>query len=211
MRRYLKRKLAENLRHPNGFFGRLIGGMMNHFNNGIIELSIASIPEIDNEGIAEVGIGSGKAIQLCNRRFPNAMIFGFDISTTMLSAAKRRNKKLIRDKKLILSQASISKIPLENESIAVLYTINTLYFWNDPDEVFKEVHRILKENGHFIISFNPKEEMNPSMYPSDLFTFYTDDQVKKLALRNHFKVISSQPYNDRYEKYVCLVLKKAEH
>ncbi len=208
MRERLKRKVAENLRHPRGFFGKLIGRFMNHFNKGIIQFTVESIPEIEIESIAEIGIGSGMALKLCAKRFPTAMIYGFDISKTMLSVARRENMKSITNSKLKIDQASISKMPLENESLDVLYTINTLYFWEDPDQVFKEVYRVLRNNGHFIVSFNPKEEMNSFAYPNDLFQFYTADQVGELALRNEFKLISSQVYQDRYEKYICLIVKK---
>jgi len=208
MRKRLKRKVAENLRHPRGFFGRLIGSFMNHFNKGIIQFTIDRIAEFNIENIAEVGIGSGMALQLCAKRFPNAMIYGFDISHAMLSLAGSRNRKSIDHAKMKIEKASISKLPLGNESLDLLYTINTLYFWEDPDQVFKEVRRLLKKDGHFIISFNPKEEMNPSAYPSDLFQFYSADQVGELAMRNEFKLLSSFDYQDRYEKYVCLIVKK---
>jgi ubiquinone/menaquinone biosynthesis C-methylase UbiE len=208
MRERLRRKIAENLKQPKGFFGRLMGRFMNHFNKGIIQFTLEQISDFKSDSIAEAGIGSGMALQLCNKRFPKAMMYGIDISELMISAAGSRNKKIIKNGSLKLYHANISELPLADASVDVFYTINTIYFWNDPDEVFKEVHRVLKKDGHFIISFNPKEEMNPSAYPSDLFKFYGADQVGELALRNKFKLISSLNYQDRYEKYVCLIVKK---
>ena len=210
MRKYFKRKVAENLRQPKGLFGWLMGSFMNHFNKGIIQFTIDAIPEKDVFSILEAGIGSGKALELCTKRFPDAIIYGIDISKSMLQKAKIRNRKSIRKGNMKLYHRDISDLPIDDKSVDVVYTINTLYFWNDPDLVFKEIHRVLKNEGHFILSFNPKEEMNKALYPKDLFTLYSAEEVKHMAQTNKFDVISSHEIRDRYENYVCMILKKRE-
>lgn len=211
MKKYFERKIAENLRQPKGIFGWFIGSLMNHFNKGIIQFTVDAIPKKDVFCIVEAGIGSGKALELCAKRFPEAILHGVDISKSMLLKAKIRNRKSLRKGNMKLHHAGISDIPLDDQSVDVLFTINTLYFWNDPDLVFKEVHRVLKNEGQFILSFNPKEEMKKGLYPKDLFTLYGSDEVKDLARTNNFEMISSHEVRDRYENYVCLVLQKREN
>jgi ubiquinone/menaquinone biosynthesis C-methylase UbiE len=210
MRKYVKRKVAKNLRHPKGIFGWFIGSLMNHFNKGIIQFTVDAIPKKNVFCIVEAGIGSGKALELCAKRFPEVILYGVDISKSMLLKAKIRNRKSIRKGNMIVYHSDISKLPLVDQSVDVLYTINTLYFWNDPDLVFKEIRRVLKNEGQFILSFNPKEEMNKDLYPKDLFTLYSTEEVSYLARNNTFDVISSHKIRDRFENYVCMILQKTD-
>ena len=86
--------------------------------------------------------------------------------------------------------------------------MNTLYFWEDPDKVCKEVYRLLRNGGYFILSFNPLEEVNLAAYPKDLFTFYSIAEIESIVKKNQFKLLSSISIDDSIEKYVCLVLQK---
>lgn len=203
-----KRLLAENLRQPKGVFGWMVGRFMNHFNDGIIQQTIQLIPEIKNQSIVEVGVGSGKALQLAERKFGDAMFYGLDISTRMMKSAKSRNRRAIDSGKMELHQCPIDNVPVNSASVDTLYTINTIYFWDDLDEGCREVNRVLKKGGHFIISFNPKENMKKEMYPSDLFHFVSSDEVINLVERNGFEKISLHHFDDRYEKYASIVAKK---
>jgi ubiquinone/menaquinone biosynthesis C-methylase UbiE len=204
----LKRKVAENLRHPKGLFGHVIASMMNYFNQGIITFSIDQI-QIDNASlIVEVGIGSGKGISELLNRFPNAQVIGVDISDSMLERSRIRNKPAVNKGQLKLIKASIAAMDIESESIDTLFTINTLYFWNDPDLVCKELQRILRPGGDLLVSFNPSEDMRKDMYPSDIFTFYTVDEVKELLEKNNFQIKQVEQINDRYERYACIRAEK---
>jgi len=97
---------------------------------------------------------------------------------------------------------------LDNASVDTFYTINTIYFWDDLNKGCLEVNRVLKKGGHFIISFNPKENMKKEMYPDDLFHFVSSDEVINLVERNGFEKIDLKYFDDRYETYASLVAKK---
>jgi ubiquinone/menaquinone biosynthesis C-methylase UbiE len=201
----LKRKIAENLRHPKGFYGHFVSMLMNYFNHGIIRMSVDEIPEDRPvQTIVEVGIGSGKGLQLIAKRFPLASLIGIDISKSMLAKAAKRNKQLIKKLKLNLKLNAIDQMDLDAESVDCLLTINTIYFWDDPDRVCKEVYRVLKPSSSFILSFNPGETMDRAMYPEDLFSLYSQKEVEALLERNAFQVISVKILDDRLEKYCCI-------
>lgn len=202
------RLLANNLRKPTGLAGIVVGWLMNKFNSGIINMSINAIPKDNCSRIAEVGIGNGKTLAIISKRYPRAYLYGVDISSTMLKRAEKRNKKLIDDGRLALQLNSIEKMDIESESIDTVLTINTLYFWNDPHNALNETHRILKNDGCFILSFNPKEEMQKSIYSPDIFTLYSIDQVQTLLEEHQFSRIKTMEVADRLEKYVCMIAKK---
>lgn len=205
-----KRKVAENLKHPKGCFGRFIGRFMNHFNKGIIQHSIDSIPSEKSDVIVEVGLGSGKALAMLAKKYPESQLYGVDVSKTMLKSAGKRNKNLLRSGRLKLELNSIEKMSIESESVDSLFTINTIYFWNNSDKACQEVYRVLKKGSYFIVSFNPEDVMSKNNYPNDLFNFYSREDVEELLHRNNFKPVSVKEFKDRYENYICIVSQKME-
>lgn len=203
-----KRKVAENLRHPKGFFGLFVASLMNVFNRKIIQFSIDMVTKENSHRIVEVGIGSGKGLNLLACRFPQSEIIGIDISKTMIKRASKRNKASIKAGKMKLLSNPIEKMEVDSASIHTLLTINTLYFWNDPNKVCKEVHRVLKPKGVFIISFNPGESMNKEVYPNDIFSFYSVDDLHQLLSSNNFLISSTEMVLDKIENYACVVAQK---
>lgn len=188
--------------------GILVGWLMNNFNKEIIKLSIDAIPKDKNDRIVEVGIGDGKTLAMIAKRYPESRLYGVDISSTMLKRARKRNKKLIAEGRLRLQLNSIERMDIESESIDTLLTINTLYFWSKPENALNEIHRVLKKDACFILSFNPKEEMQKRIYSPDIFTLYSTDEVRALLERQGFCVIETVELADRIENYLCMIAKK---
>ncbi len=60
------------------------------------------------------------------------------------------NKKEI-GKRCKITQASVEKLPFKDNVMDLATAFETVYFWLDPEENFKEVKRILKEGGRFAV------------------------------------------------------------
>lgn len=45
----------------------------------------------------------------------------------------------------------VKKLPFKDESIDIVTAFETIYFWNDIEECFKEIYRVLKKDGQFLI------------------------------------------------------------
>lgn len=63
-----------------------------------------------------------------------------------------------------------TEIPLANDSVDVVYTIDTVEHLSKPKEIFLEVHRVLRRGGIFLVHFNPW--LNPhGSHLEDIITF----------------------------------------
>lgn len=50
-----------------------------------------------------------------------------------------------------VSQGSVEKLPFTDDSFDKITTVESFYFWPDPPENLKEVSRILKKGGTFLL------------------------------------------------------------
>ena len=80
-------------------------------------------------------------------------------------------------------------MPFENNSFSTVYTLNTIYFWNDPESDIKNIHRILKPGGKFILGFNSQEMLEKNGYRKSVFTFYNKEKAENLLQQAGFEII----------------------
>jgi len=88
-------KQAEN---PSGIFGRLV--MARIFDKGNANINNFMKEELllqGNEHILEIGFGAGKLINELAESINKGLIEGIDISGTMVSIAKKKNEKNIKN------------------------------------------------------------------------------------------------------------------
>ena len=50
-----------------------------------------------------------------------------------------------------LVEASVEKLPFADNAFDKIITVESFYFWPDPAENLKEVYRVLKEQGTFLL------------------------------------------------------------
>ena len=48
-------------------------------------------------------------------------------------------------------EASVEKLPFADNAFDKIITVESFYFWPDPAENLKEVYRVLKEQGTFLL------------------------------------------------------------
>jgi arsenite methyltransferase len=114
--------------------------------------------------ILDLGCGNGDSTaKLCEITGENGFIYGLDITTGMIEKARERNNK----PNLGFILADIHDIPLENESVNIVLSNCVINHSTDKRKVFKEIHRILKSGGHFLIGDVMSAEKLPEEISSD--------------------------------------------
>jgi SAM-dependent methyltransferase len=51
------------------------------------------------------------------------------------------------------------KLPFEDETFDKIFTVNTVYFWENPVEFLNEIYRVLKDDGTFVLTFGQRDFM----------------------------------------------------
>ena len=131
----------------------------------------------------EIGIGTGRFA------LPFGITEGVEPSASM--------RKFAVQKGLTVYEGTAEEIPLPNESYDFALMVTTICFVDDIGKAFKEVKRILKLGGSFIIGLVDKKSNLGKVYEKmkeqnkfyRIATFYSVDEVKDYLGSNGFKDI----------------------
>jgi ubiquinone/menaquinone biosynthesis C-methylase UbiE len=97
---------------------------------------------------ADLGCGSGFFTLPLAKKVKK--VYAVDVQKEMLEILEQKiRKQKIRNIQLVLSKEN--EIPLENESVELLITVNTLHEFGDKERMIKEMHRVLKPKGKALI------------------------------------------------------------
>ncbi|NIF06451.1 class I SAM-dependent methyltransferase [Chryseobacterium sp. Tr-659] len=177
--------LAQNLANPQGEKGIEIGEMMNATNISMTLESIRTLLIEDNQQILEIGHGNAGHLKNIFGLAKNLKYTGIDISETMHNEAKRLNKEFENQADFILYEGK--KLPFQDRTFDKIFTVNTVYFWENPVEFLNEVYRVLKDDGTFVLTFGQREFMEKLPFTAFDFTLYNNNEMEELISKSHFK------------------------
>ncbi len=130
--------------------------------------------------VLDVGCGTGANTVMIQKY---GKVIGLDISVNALEKARSRD---IRD--LVLGSAL--ELPIRNESIDIIVATDVIEHLKDDTKALKEFYRVLKPNGHVIITV-PAYNFLWSEHDIALghYRRYTSNMIYRCAKNVGFKVI----------------------
>ncbi len=153
----LKQNFFRQFSKPEGKLGHVVGWIMARKNGSRLRWGIEKLQAEPQHEILEIGFGPGSFIELMlGEQNHHGKIHGIEISAVMLNQASKRNRAAIGRGQVSLQQASVEGIPFDDGTFDRIYTSNTSMFWPSPIENFKEVRRVLKDDGRFVLSLQPR-------------------------------------------------------
>ena len=169
------RFIARQLSRPTGFFGRVMGRLMNRHNAKLNAYAVRQLDLTPSDRILEIGFGGG--VTLPSLIAGAAFVGGVDRSSEMVWRAKARFSEAVLAGRAIFREGNVEELPFEVSSFGKVCTVNTVYFWSSLDAGFAEIHRVLSPGGRVVVGFLPKERMDRMGMPKDIFTLRAPEDV----------------------------------
>ncbi|MBS4900176.1 MAG: class I SAM-dependent methyltransferase [Clostridiales bacterium] len=146
------KKFFNNAGRPEGILGKFMVSGMNKGHAKIAEWGLSSFDEgSDPRRIIELGCGGGQNVKNLLEKYPGARIMAFDYSEVSLAKTRSVNKDAVEDGRVRLRKGNVGELPFKDERFDMATAFETVYFWPGPVLSFKEVWRVLKPGGVFII------------------------------------------------------------
>ena len=140
--------------HPTGAIGRAIGERMVRQHTPETDWTIAQLEISPTDRVLELGFGAGRGIALAAEHAYRGGVVGIDLSTTMVQAARRRNRTAIEAGRVTLLKGDVEALPLASKQFDKIFSIHTFYFWPEPLRIIEELSRILKPNGMLMLTLS---------------------------------------------------------
>ncbi len=183
-------EVAKQLRKPEGEAGKKIAEKMNETNQLIYNLTFDAMDNWESQKILEIGFGNGNFISHVINSFKNVYYKGLDFSATMVEEANIRNKDFILSGQVELKKGESSSIPYPDVTFDKVFTINTLYFWENPENDLNEIYRVLKSDGMFYLSIRTKDKMKNLPFTQYNFQLYNPEEATEVLEKSGFNIIN---------------------
>jgi ubiquinone/menaquinone biosynthesis C-methylase UbiE len=182
------RQLAAQLRQPSGEPGRLTGEWMNRGNVQMNSDTIKVLAATAGDNILEVGMGNGFFVQEIVQQDTGIQYTGADFSEVMIAEASRINSAWINNGQVNFVLADVAALPFADAAFNKIFTINTIYFWNDPVKILAELKRVLQPKGTLIITLRPRRHMQNYPFVKYGFTMYSREEAESLLTQQGFTI-----------------------
>ena len=136
------KKIAFQLGNPAGNFGIEVANKMSVVNLNLIHKTIDNLILKPNQEILEIGHGKTNHLEYIFSKTGKLKYYGLDISELMNEEAKNVNSELIKNKKATFKLYDGNNIPFQDSKFDRIFTVNTIYFWSNPEEFMNELYRV---------------------------------------------------------------------
>lgn len=101
--------------------------------------------------ILEIGPGPGYVGLELLKSLPGSRLTGCEISPEMIVAARKNAKEYGFEARANYMEANCLHMPIADAAFDAVFSNGSMHEWEDPVQVFKEIHRVLKPGGSFCI------------------------------------------------------------
>jgi ubiquinone/menaquinone biosynthesis C-methylase UbiE len=180
--------IAAQLRKPHGEMAKEVGKMMNEGNKLMNLAAITSLNIASHDTIMEIGMGNGYFVKDILATDETVLYDGCDFADTMVAEAIALNNEYVLNKQARFTLANADVLPYDNASFNKVFTVNTIYFWDDAVQVLTEIKRVLQSKGLFIIALRPKSIMDHFPFTKHNFNTFDKTDCIDLLTQNGFEV-----------------------
>ncbi|MEA1672901.1 class I SAM-dependent methyltransferase [Nitrospirillum sp. BR 11163] len=144
--------MGNQLRHPTGVAGFLLGLVMNRVNALPNRATVDALAPRPGDTVLELGSGPGHGLALAMKAVGSAgVVHGIDQSAVMLRQAARLNRRSQQRGRLHLHLGRFDTLPLPTASVDGILAVNVAYFWRNSAGVLREARRVLRPGGRLAV------------------------------------------------------------
>jgi ubiquinone/menaquinone biosynthesis C-methylase UbiE len=178
--------IARQARQPSGALGWLIGNIMSIETRSLNEAALAALEIQPTDQVLEIGFGHGRTLKKATELASAGVVHGVDFSATMLGMAERSCRTLVDAGRLRLALADSAVLPYAEEAFDKIYSVHTLYFWPRPEVQLREIRRVLRRAGRFVLGLRTKDSRGAEDFADTIYSFHRADDVCAMFERAGF-------------------------
>ena len=197
----------ENTRDPKGFGGRLMVTMMNLAHTPVALWGLHFLHLAPDAKVLDCGCGGGANIKRLLKRCPRSIVKGVDYSAVSVEKSRRLNAEAIQRDRCVIWQGSVEHIIFAKDWFDAVTAFETVYFWSDLPQCLREVRRVLKPGGTFLICNESSGDTDKDEKWTEIIggmTIYKGSQLKAFLEQVGFQNIQIH----KRKNWLCVTAQK---
>jgi SAM-dependent methyltransferase len=156
---------------PSGWFGRVLGYIWRR-EHARLNAEVLNLLDVrEGHGVLEVGSGPGEALVEAAQRARGGRVVGVDVSDVMVRLARRRNRRAVARGDVEVRAGDIASLDLGASTFDRIFSVHSIYFWRDVDEVLAKLASALRPGGKLVLAFRPEADDIPARFRDPTYRF----------------------------------------
>ena len=143
--------LFQQVRKPSGWLGRRVVRAMNLSHATMTDWGLQQVTVPKNAAILDVGCGGGGTVRKLVALAHEGKVVGLDYSSASVTVSRDTNAHEIEAGRVQIEQGSVVALPFPDRSFDIVTAVETHYYWPDLPANVREVLRVLKPGGTFVL------------------------------------------------------------
>ena len=197
----------ENTRKPVGLGGKLMVSMMNVGHSAVAQWGFHFLELVPDAKVLDCGCGGGANIKRLLESCPRGIVKGIDYSDISVEKAQKLNRRAIRDGRCTVCQGSVERMDFTDASFDAVTAFETVYYWPDLPRCFREVYRVLKPGGTFLICNESNGDTDKDEKWTEIIggmTIYKDIELKAYLEQTGFHEVQIH----KKKSWLCITARK---
>lgn len=140
-----------NPRRPQGDAGVLMLNRMNESHAAVTAWGLSFLDAQPQHTVLDIGCGGGAALAKLAETVTEGHLTGLDYSPVSVQTASDTNRAAIEAGRMDIIEGSVSAMPFADGAFDRIITVESSYFWEHPTDDLREVRRVMKETGRFLL------------------------------------------------------------
>ena len=196
-----------NPRKPEGTEGEEMLERMNQSHYEVTGWALSYWEIQEDDRVLDIGCGGGATLHRMAEKGTSGHVAGGGFLGGSRGNSRRENGKNISNRKEGVLEGLGGKLPFSEGSFDKIITVESFYFWPDPQENLKEVRRVLKAGGTFLLVADIYQNGNLTEREKENIRNYhlfnpTREEFEQLFINAGFTDI--QIHTRKGENWICV-------
>ena len=144
-------RAARQVRRPSDRTGRAVLERMNLSHAGVTAWGLDQVEIRDDFTILDVGCPGGRTVDRLAAIATRGKVFGIDYSEESVATSRDTNRHWIAEGRVDVQNGTVSQLSFPDQMFDLVTAVETHYYWPDLPRDVREVMRVLKSGGRFVI------------------------------------------------------------